>query len=126
MVGARMALPAWSARAFVLHTPSRPYLPGTGPGPGVIVSDPLDPALLVGLPNDIRADTVDAAAAAVRVVDGIPLAVCAASDLTETLWDVGTDTVAGSRRQGHATATFRALAAAGDGDAGAATGVGGL
>lgn len=76
------------------------------------MSDPLDPTVLVGLPDDVRADAADAAAAAVRFVDGVPVAVCAVSDLTETLWDVGIDTVAGSRRWGHATATFLALAAA--------------
>ena len=112
LVAVRAALPRWSVRPFVLHTLPQPYLPGTGSAPGVIVSDPLDPAVLAGLPDDVRADSVGAPAAAVRVVDGVPVAVCAVSDLTETLWDVGVDTVEGSRRQGHATATFLALAAA--------------
>jgi len=112
LVAVRAALPRWSARPFVLHTLPQPYLPGTGSAPGVIVSDPLDPAVLARLPDDVRADAVDAPAAAVRVVDGVPVAVCAVADLTETLWDVGIDTVEGSRRQGHATAAFLALAAA--------------
>ena len=38
-------------------------------------------------------------------------AVCAAGDVTETLWDVGIDTVPEHRRAGHGTAAFRALAA---------------
>jgi len=54
----------------------------------------------------------DAAASAVRVVDGVPVAVCFVSDLTETLWDVGVDTIESARRQGHAAAVFIALAAA--------------
>ena len=78
----------------------------------MIVSAPLDPAVLVGLPDDVRADAADAPAAAVRVVDGVPVAVCAVSDVTETLWDVGIDTVESARRQGHATVVFAALAAA--------------
>jgi len=80
--------------------------------PGVVVSTPLDPAVLAGLPDDVRADAADAPAAAVRYVDGVPVAVCAVSDLTESLWDVGIDTVAEARRQGHGTAVFCALAAA--------------
>ena len=52
-----------------------------------------------------------AAAIAVRVVDDEVVAVCAAGDVTETLWDVGIDTVPGHRRRGHAAAAFRALAA---------------
>jgi len=72
------------------------------------VSAPLDPGALAGLPDEVRADAADAPAAAVRVVDGVPVAVCAVSDLTETLWDVGIDTVEPARRQGHGTAVFLA------------------
>jgi len=42
---------------------------------------------------------------------GAPVAVCSAGAVTETLWDVGIDTLAGHRRRGHATAAYRALAA---------------
>lgn len=112
LVGVRAALPRWTARPFVLHTRAQPYPPGTESTPAsVVVSYPLDPAVLAGLPADVRADAANAPAAAVRVVDGVPVAVCTVSDVTETLWDVGIDTVEGSRRQGHATATFLALAA---------------
>jgi len=77
----------------------------------VVVSAPLDPAVLAGLPADVRADAENAPAAAVSVVDGSPVAVCMVSGLTETLWDVGIDTIESARRQGHATAAFLALAA---------------
>ncbi len=39
------------------------------------------------------------------------VALCAAGDVTETLWDVGIDTIQSYRRRGHASACFRALAA---------------
>ncbi len=48
---------------------------------------------------------------AVRVVAGVVVAVCAAGDVTETLWDVGIDTLEGHRRKGFAAACFRSLAA---------------
>ncbi len=108
----RAALPGWAARPFVVHTRPRPYSSDVPLAPGVVVSTPLDPAVLAGLPDDVRADAADAPAAAVRYVDGVPVAVCAVSDLTESLWDVGIDTVAEARRQGHGTAVFCALAAA--------------
>lgn len=75
------------------------------------MSAPLDPTVMDGLSEDVRADALHAPAAAVRIVDGAPVAVCAVSDLTEGLWDVGIDTVEPARRQGHATAAFCALAA---------------
>jgi len=112
LTAARAALPSWTARWFVVHALSRPVAPDTPPAPGVVVSAPLDRAALAGLPDDVCADAADAAAAAVRVVDGVPVAVCFVSDLTETLWDVGVDTIESARRQGHAAAVFIALAAA--------------
>ena len=108
----RPALPRWTEAPFVVHA-----LPGLyrSPAPvatGVVVSDPLDPAVLAGLPDDVRADAIQAPAAAVRVVDGQPIAVCFVADLTEGLWDVGIDAVPQERRQGHGTAVFHALAGA--------------
>lgn len=78
----RAALPGWAARPFVVHTRPRPYSSYVPLAPGVVVSTPLDPAVLAGLPDDVRADAADAPAAAVRYVDGVPVAVCAVSDLT--------------------------------------------
>lgn len=107
----REALPDWIARPFLVHRRRRRYLPGTPPAPGVVVSAPLDPRVLSGLPEDVRLDAVGAPAAAVCILEGVPVAVCAVSDLTETWWDVGIDTIESARRQGHATAVFLALAA---------------
>jgi len=109
--GLHAALPGWTARRFVVHTLEAPMSADISPPPGVVMSAPLDPALLAGLSEDLRADAVDAPAAAVRVIGGEPVAVCFVSDLTETLWDVGVDTIAPARRQGHAMAAFLALAA---------------
>lgn len=111
LAGARAALPGWNPRLFIVHLRPEPYPADTPPAPGVVVSAPLDPAVLAGLPADVRADAQDAPAAAVRVVDGVPVAVCSVSDLTETLWDVGIDTIEPARRQGHGIAAFLALAA---------------
>ena len=112
VLAVRTVLPGWISRPFIVHALPQPYPANAPPAEGVIVSAPLDPTVLDGLPDDVRADALDAAAAAVRVVDGVPVAVCAVSDLTEGLWDVGIDTVEPARRQGHATAAFRALATA--------------
>ena len=112
LTGVRAALPGWTPRLIVVHRHPEPYPADTPPAPGVVVSAPLDPGVLAGLPADVRADAQDAPAAAVSVVDGVPVAVCAVSDMTETLWDVGIDTIKPARRQGHATAVFLALAAA--------------
>lgn len=109
---ARAALPDWTERPFVVHALACPHQPDLPPAPGVVVSAPLDPALLMGLPDDVRADAAGAPAAAVRVTGGRPVAVCTVSDLTERLWDVGINTVEPARRQGHATAVFHALTAA--------------
>ena len=111
LAGARVALPGWIARLFVVHLRPEPYAADTQFAPGVVVSAPLDPAVLAGLPAEVRADAEDAPAAALSFVDGLPVAVCAVSDLTETLWDVGIDTITSARRQGQATAAFLALAA---------------
>lgn len=105
------ALPGWIARPFVVHGLPYPLTFDAAPAPGVLVSAPLDQTLLHGLPDDVRAEAVDAPAAAIRFVDQVPVAICFVSDQTETLWDVGIDTVEPARRRGHAIAVFRTLAA---------------
>ncbi len=105
------ALPGWTSRPFIVHALPRRYPTDIPRAPGVIVSAPLDPAVLTGLPDDMRRDAADSAAVAVRLIDGVPVSVCAVSDLTETLWDVGIHTVESARRQGHGAAVFSALAA---------------
>ncbi len=63
------ALPGWTSRAFIVQ--ALPPVPQDIPRVrGVIVSAPLDPAVLTRLPDYMRRDTADSAAVAVRLVDG--------------------------------------------------------
>jgi GNAT superfamily N-acetyltransferase len=110
LADARAALPAWKVAFVTVHAPARPFPGGEGTQAGVVVSAPPDGGRLEELPEDIRRYAAEAYATAVRVVDGVVVAVCAAGDVTETLWDVGIDTLAAHRRRGHASACVRALA----------------
>ncbi|HET8739551.1 MAG TPA: GNAT family N-acetyltransferase [Acidimicrobiia bacterium] len=65
--------------------------------------------LLESLPPTFADDLEDAWVAAVSRVDGRVVSVCGAYWITETLWDVGIDTLPGYQRQGHATRCFYAL-----------------
>jgi predicted GNAT family acetyltransferase len=78
-----------------------------------VVCAPPDARWLALVPeaDEVRFYAALAEAVALRLVDGEVVAVCAAGDVTESLWDVGIDTVEGHRRAGHGTAVFRALAA---------------
>jgi RimJ/RimL family protein N-acetyltransferase len=80
------ALPGWRVVGATLHRLSAP------------VEAPAAP------------DAVVATALALSLAGDEVAAVCTAGAVTETLWDVGIDTIAGHRRRGHATAAFRALA----------------
>lgn len=104
------ALPCWAVAEVIVHSPARPYRSGERSEPGVVVSAPPDERLLEHLPNDVRMYAAAAEAVAVRVLGQDVVAVCAASDVTETLWDVGIDTIEGRRRRGYATACFHTLA----------------
>ena len=70
----------------------------------------VDASLLASLPDELAEEVDGAVRAAVRWVDGVGVAVCGAWWPTETLWDVGVDTLPGHRRRGHARACFLALA----------------
>lgn len=106
----REALPCWAVAEVIVHSPARPYRSGERSEPGVVVSAPPDEHFLEHLPNDVRMYAAAAEAVAVRVLGQDVVAVCAASDVTETLWDVGIDTIEGRRRRGYATACFHTLA----------------
>jgi GNAT superfamily N-acetyltransferase len=108
---AQEALPGWTVSIAVVHALTRPYESSGGTDPGVVVSQPPDERWLGQLPEDIREYASVAHAVAVRVVGDEVLAVCAAGDVTETLWDVGIDTLEGHRRRGYAIACFHGLAA---------------
>lgn len=114
--GASAALPEWEVATATVFSPRTPWrAPGDGAArqPDVVVSDPPEPHWLALVPeaDEVRFYAALSEAIALRVVDGAVVAVCAAGDVTQTLWDVGIDTVAGHRRRGHGAAAFRALAA---------------
>lgn len=108
---AQEALPSWTVAQAVVHSLVRPYPSGERAEAGVVVSAPPEQRWLEGLPEDVRLYARLAEAIAVQIVGGAVVAVCAAGDVTETLWDVGIDTLEGHRRRGHAAACFHALAA---------------
>jgi GNAT superfamily N-acetyltransferase len=108
---AREALPGWTVALGTIHAPSRSFSASEQPEPGVIVSVAPHPAQLEQLPDEIRFYAERARDIAFRMLDERVVAVCEAGTRTETLWDVGIDTLEGHRRRGHASACFRALAA---------------
>ena len=108
---AQEALPDWMVSTAAVHSPARPYRSGAQAEPGVTVSAPPEDRWLEQVPSDDRPFAARAPAVAVRVVEGKVVAICMASAVTETLWDVGVDTFEGHRRRGYAAACFRALAA---------------
>ena len=105
------ALPRWRVAGATLHRLAEPVAPGPPPGPGVVLLDAPDETALRRVPRNLRADVEGADAIALSLAGDRVAAVCAAGAVTETLWDVGIDTVPAHRRRGHATAAFRALAA---------------
>ena len=70
----------------------------------------VDQQLLGSLPPELASEVEGAYVAALRRVEGIVISACSAASITETLWDVGIDTMEGHRRQGHARACYLALA----------------
>jgi RimJ/RimL family protein N-acetyltransferase len=111
--GARAALPGWTVAPATIHALASPWPADSGAAPGVVVSAPPQQRWLELVPEagEVRRYAAQADAIALRLVDGHVVAVCTAGDVTESLWDVGIDTLGGHRRQGHATAAFGALAA---------------
>ena len=105
------ALPGWRVVSATLHTLPGPVEPRPPDHPGVVVIDAPGAAELNRLPPALRADADGATALALSLAGDEVAAVCAAGAVTETLWDVGIDTVPEHRRRGHATAAFRAHAA---------------
>lgn len=95
------------ARRAVLHALRAP-LPGPG-DPDIEVWD-VDEDFLRSLPPELAEEADGAYIAAVRRVDGLAVSMCAASMVTETLWDIGIDTLEGYRRQGHARQCVLGLA----------------
>jgi hypothetical protein len=69
----------------------------------------VDERFLASLPAELAQEVEGAYLAAVRRVEGAVVSVCGAASITETLWDVGIDTLDGHRRRGHARACYLAL-----------------
>lgn len=111
------ALPDWTLSAATVLSPVSPWGPavagGAGSPAGVVISAPPEEQWLARVPeaDEIRFYAAMAEAIAMAFVDDEVVAVCAAGDVTETLWDVGIDTLEDHRRAGHGAAAFRALAA---------------
>jgi RimJ/RimL family protein N-acetyltransferase len=108
------ALPGWTPETATVFSLRSPWRAGDGAEPpGVVVCAPPEERWLLRVPefDEMRFYASLAQAIALAVVGGEVVAVCAAGDVTESLWDVGIDTVPEHRRQGYATAAFRALAA---------------
>ena len=110
---AHAALPGWTVAPATIHALASPWPAESAAAPGVVISAPPQQRWIELVPDaeEMRRYAALADAIALRVVDGDVVAVCAAGDVTESLWDVGIDTLDGHRRQGHATAAFGALAA---------------
>ncbi len=70
----------------------------------------VDQQLLVSLPPELASEVEGAYIAALRRVEGVVVSACSAASITETLWDVGIDTLEGHRRKGHARACYLSLA----------------
>lgn len=104
----------------------RPTRPGGGPaaaggdagpaaaGEGVRLLGPADEPLACAVPEaDVRAELLAAlrrVPVAAAFDGGRPVAFCYAGSVTETLWDVSIDTLAGFRRRGLAARAFAAMA----------------
>jgi RimJ/RimL family protein N-acetyltransferase len=110
---ARAALAGWTFAPATVFSRAAPWPLDAAQQPDVIVSAPPEERWLRRIPQagEMRFYAALAEAIALRVAGDEVVAVCAAGDVTETLWDVGIDTVEGARRQGHAAAAFGALAA---------------
>ena len=70
----------------------------------------VDQQLLVSLHPELASEVEGAYIAALRRVEGVVVSACSAASITETLWDVGIDTLEGHRRKGHARACYLSLA----------------
>ncbi|CAN5134405.1 hypothetical protein BH20ACT16_BH20ACT16_00990 [soil metagenome] len=111
------ALPDWALSAATVLSPASPWGPAAAGGAGsparVVISAPPGEQWLARVPeaDEIRFYAAMAQAIALALADGEVVAVCAAGYVTESLWDVGIDTVPDHRRAGHGARAFRALAA---------------
>lgn len=105
-------LEGWRLEEATLHLPEEVIAAEPVEGSGVTVAAPAGPGLVAELPSgEDRLYAKTARAISVSREGGEVVSWCQAAQWTETLWDVGIDTLEGHRRRGHASACFRALAA---------------
>lgn len=90
----------------MVHRLSSAYA-GEPAAPGVLFAAPPDPQWFDGLPENFCHAAAAHAASVVQVVAGVVVSVCAAGDVTETLWDVGVDTLEAHRPGVGDPVTFR-------------------
>jgi RimJ/RimL family protein N-acetyltransferase len=99
--------PGITLRRAILHRLAAP-LPASR-DPAVEIHQ-VDERFLSSLPPELATEAEGAFIAAVRKVDGMAVSMCGTSSITESLWDVGIDTLNGYRRRGHARECFLTLA----------------
>ncbi|CAN5740974.1 hypothetical protein BH23ACT5_BH23ACT5_16260 [soil metagenome] len=105
---ARALLPDRHPARAILHLRADTALPPPDPRLEVVA---VNEEMLATLPSQLASEVEGAEVAVVRRVGGSAVSACGAYSLTETLWDVGVDTLDVHRRQGHARACFFALVA---------------
>ena len=111
----RDALPEWRSSLATVHEPAVERWDRPPEGGEVSVEAPAGAGLLAELASGELAEEAlpwaeHAAAVGVVRVGGRLVSVCQAIAVTESLWDVGIDTIESERRRGHGAASFAALA----------------
>ena len=109
------ALPLWRQIGATVHGwPGDVPFPAAPPPAEARLLEPGEVRALDHLPADLRDELVSASAwspVAGAFAGGAPVAFCCAGAVTETLWDVGIDTLEGYRRRGLARKAARLLIA---------------
>lgn len=111
---ARAALPGWAAVRAILHVqPDAHDEPEEGAARGVDVRvvAPPDAASVLALPEEWRVWAIASEALSLVRAGGRVVTLCHTLAVTETLWDVRVDTLAGHRRKGYARVAYLALSA---------------
>lgn len=109
------ALPGWLRIGAAIHAwPGDMALPAAPPAEQARLLDAGAIRALGHVPADLRDELLIASEyspVAAALADGRPVAFCCASAITETLWDIGIDTLSGYRRRGLAQAAARLMMA---------------
>jgi RimJ/RimL family protein N-acetyltransferase len=103
----RALLPDGRPRRAILHRLPTAFSDAPA-APATIVE--VDAGFLSSLPAELAIEVEGSYLAAFREIDGLVVSVCGAASITESLWDVGIDTLEGYRRQGYARDCYTTLA----------------